>query len=66
MYLCDAPEPPSWRELGTTVGIDEKAARSRTETVARHFRLVLREILREEAGTEESVDEEIAALLALL
>ena len=66
MYLCDAPEPPSWRELGAAVGIDEKAARSRTETVARHFRLVLREILREEAGTEESVDEEIAALLALL
>ena len=65
-YLCDATEPPSWRELGAKFGLDEKAARSKTETVARHFRLVLRDILREEGGSEESVDEELSALLALL
>ncbi len=66
MYLCADSEPPSWRELGAAYGLTEKAARSKTETVARHFRVVLREILRDEIGSDESVDEEIAALLALL
>lgn len=66
MYLCDAPEPPSWRALGAAFGLDEKAARSKTETVARHFRIVLREMLRDDVGSDDSVDEEIAALLALL
>lgn len=66
MYLCADSEPPSWRELGAAYGLAEKAARSKTETVARHFRVVLREILRDEVGSDESVDEEIAALLALL
>lgn len=66
MYLCDAPEPPSWRELGAAFGLDEKAARSKTETVARHFRAVLREMMAQDVGGKESVDEEIAALLALL
>jgi DNA-directed RNA polymerase specialized sigma24 family protein len=44
-YLSESVDPPSWRELGMAYGIDEKAARSRAETVARHFRLVLRELL---------------------
>lgn len=66
MYLCDAAEPPSWRELGAAFGLDEKAARSRSETVARNFRLVLREILRCEVASDKAVDQEISALLALL
>lgn len=66
MYLCDAREPPSWRELGAAFGLEEKAARSKTETVARHFRIVLRESLRNEVESEKFVDEEVAALLALL
>ncbi len=66
MYLCAESEPPSWRELGAAFGLAEKAARSKTETVARHFRIVLRELLRNDVGPDESVDEEIAALLALL
>lgn len=65
-YLSDAPEPPSWRELGATFGLEEKIARSRSDTVARHFRIVLRQMLREEVSSEESVDEEIATLLAFV
>jgi hypothetical protein len=65
-YYGDAPDQPSWRELGERFGLDEKAARNRTETVGRHFRFVLREMLAAEAGSVEAVDEEIAALLALL
>jgi len=66
MYLCDESEPPTWRALGAAFGLEEKMARSRTETVARHFRGELRSMLREEVESDESVDEEIAALLALL
>lgn len=66
MYLSAASSPPSWRELGGAFGLNEKAARSRTETVARHFKSVLREILRDDVDTDESVDDEIAALLSLL
>lgn len=66
MYLCEADEPPSWRELGAAFGLSEKAARSKTETVTRHFRRVLREMLHDEVESEQSVDDEIAALLALL
>lgn len=66
MYLCDASEPPSWRQLGEMFDLPEKAARSRTETVARHFRVVLRELLFEEVGVDRDVDDEIAALLTLM
>ncbi len=66
MYLCDSSEPPSWRVLGASFGLDEKTARSRSETVARHFRKILRESLREETGSDASVDDELAALRAFL
>lgn len=65
-YLSAAAAPPSWRDLGRAYGIDEKAARSRAETVARHFRLVLRDLLVAETGSESSAEEEIATLLAFL
>jgi hypothetical protein len=55
-----------WKELGEAYGLDEKAARNRAETVARHFRLVLRDMLTDEVGSEQSADEEIATLLAFL
>jgi RNA polymerase sigma factor (sigma-70 family) len=58
-YLSDSADPPSWRELGDAFGLDEKAARGRAETVARHFREVLRRMLNEE-------NEDLAALLAML
>jgi hypothetical protein len=65
MYLSDSIEP-SWRELGALYGLDEKTARSRSDTVVRHFRKIVREILREETGSDALVDEELAALRALL
>jgi len=65
-YLSPASAPPSWRELGQKFGLDEKAARSRAETVARHFRVVLREMLVAETGSEAAADEEVSTLLAFL
>lgn len=65
-YLSESGEQPAWRDLGTTFHLDEKTARSRTETVARHFRFVLREMLAQDVGAAQNVDEEIAALLAAL
>jgi DNA-directed RNA polymerase specialized sigma24 family protein len=65
-YLSASGEPPAWRDLGMPFDLDEKAARSRTETVARHFRLVLREMLVIDIGSENGADEEIATLLGLL
>ena len=65
-YLDHAGTAPSWRALGEPYGLDEKAARNRTETVARHFRLVLRQMLAEETGSGQAADEEIAALLGAL
>ena len=65
-YLDESGEQPSWSDLGRPFGLDEKAARNRTETVARHFRLFLREMLAEETGSGRGADEEIAALLGLL
>jgi hypothetical protein len=76
-YLCEADVAPSWEELGARYGLDQKAARDRADTVVRHFRLVLRRMLRGEivvpgggAGrlqvTEAAIDEEIKALLSPL
>ncbi|MCI0490704.1 MAG: sigma-70 family RNA polymerase sigma factor [Blastocatellia bacterium] len=65
-YLSESSDPPSWRELGEAFGLGEKAARSRTETVASHFRVVIRKMLIDEVGSEPMADEEIAALLALM
>jgi|SRR5215210_290795 len=65
-YLSETSPPPSWRELGARFGLDEKAARGRTETVASHFRHLLRETLIVETGSERMADEEIVTLLALM
>jgi DNA-directed RNA polymerase specialized sigma24 family protein len=72
-YLCDTGVVPSWKELGTRYGMDQKAAHERADTVARHFRLVLRRMLRNEINvpdgvqvTEAAIDEEIRALLSPL
>lgn len=73
-YLSETDPPPSWEDLGARYGMDEKAARKRADTVARHFRLVLRRMLRNEItvpgtgrqGTEAAIDEEIRALLSPL
>jgi len=62
-YLHDGSEPPSWREIGRPRRLDEKAARNRTETVARRFRVVLRRMLIDEAGSTGGADREVAELL---
>jgi RNA polymerase sigma factor (sigma-70 family) len=77
-YLSEADLAPSWEDLGARYSMDQKTARDRADTVARHFRLVLRRMLRNEitvAGgsgrwrsqvTEAAIDEEINALLSPL
>lgn len=65
-HLSADGDIPSWRALGAPHGLDEKTARSRTETVAHHLRKVLRDLLRREVETEQDVDREIATLLHLL
>ena len=65
-YLSKTGDPPSWKALGATYGLEEKTARSRAETAAQHFRRELRELLRRDVETEQDVDQEIATLLAFL
>ena len=74
-YLCDSDTVPSWEELGSWHGIDQKTARTRADTVARHFRLVLRRMLRQQVAVQRAgrrpgseladaaIDKEIEALL---
>jgi RNA polymerase sigma factor (sigma-70 family) len=75
-YLADSQSPPSWQEIGERYGLDQKTARTRAATVARHFRLALRRTLRRQFApssvvggrtaqlTEAAIDKEIEALLA--
>jgi RNA polymerase sigma factor (sigma-70 family) len=73
-YLSEAELAPSWEELGARYGLDQKTARERAETAIRHFRFVLRRMLRNEiavphgAGevTEAAIDHEIKELLSPL
>lgn len=65
-YLNDSMEDPGWRALGARFGLEEKIARGHAETVKGHVRLVLRQMLRNDVESEQDVDDEIAALLALL
>jgi DNA-directed RNA polymerase specialized sigma24 family protein len=70
-YLTETDEAPSWEELGARYGMDQKSARKRADTVARHFRMVLRRMLRNEItvptctvhASEAAIDDEIRALL---
>jgi RNA polymerase sigma factor (sigma-70 family) len=71
-YLSEA-DSPTWDQLGARYGMDQKTARERADTVARHFRLVLRRMLRNEITVpggarvaEAAIDEEIKALLSPL
>lgn len=74
-YIRSEDTNPSWEELGTPHGLEPKAARERAETVARHFRIVLRRMLRQQVavpggsgsraqGNEAAIDREIEALLS--
>lgn len=75
-YLSDKDHVPSWPELGSSYGLDQKSARERAETVARHFRIILRRMLRQQMSisspegsnraqqNEAAIDREIDALLS--
>ncbi len=65
-YLTETFPPPSWQDLGAAHDLDEKAARGRAETVARHLQKCLRGALQMELGDAATVDQELAILRALL
>ena len=65
-YIADPDAPPSWREVGEPFGLDEKTARSRTETAARQFRSLLRQLIASDIGAGEDIDQELQAVLAVV
>ena len=65
-YVDDPDQPPSWREVGAPFGLDEKTARNRTDTVARQFRSLLRQLIASDIGAGEDIDHELQAVLAVL
>ncbi len=66
-YLSRSPERPSWEALAKAFGLkDGKQARSRADTVVGHLRLIVRRLMAQGLGPEQSVDEELAALHVLL
>lgn len=65
-YVDDPDQPPSWREVGAPFGLDEKTARNRTDTVARQFRSLLRQLIASDLGAGEDIDHELHAVLAVL
>jgi hypothetical protein len=65
-YLSNPDHPPTWREVGKAFRLDEKIARSRAETAARHFRALLRNLVASDVGSEEDIDDELQAVIAVL
>jgi RNA polymerase sigma factor (sigma-70 family) len=65
-YLADPEQPPTWRQVGETFGLDEKIARNRAETASRRFRALLRDLIASDIGSEEGIDEELQAVIAIL
>ena len=65
-YLSDADHPPPWRQVGEAFGLDEKIARSRAETASRRFRALLRDLIASDIGSEEEIDDELHAVIAIL
>jgi hypothetical protein len=65
-YVRDPDHPPSWREVGKAFELDEKTARSRAETAARHFRILLRNLIASDVGSEQDIDRELQAVISVL
>jgi RNA polymerase sigma factor (sigma-70 family) len=65
-YLADPDNPPAWRNVGAAFGLDEKIARSRADTAVRHFRVLLRNLIASDMGSEKGIDEELQAVIAVL
>src|SRR4030095_5631341 len=60
-YVDDPDQPPSWREVGAPFGLDEKTARNRTDTAARRFRSLLRQLIASDIGAGEDIEHELQA-----
>jgi hypothetical protein len=65
-YVDDPDHSPSWSDVGAPFGLDEKTARNRTETAARQFRSLLRQLIASDIGAGEDIDHELQAVLAVL
>jgi len=65
-YVDDPDRPPSWSQVGGPFGLDEKTARNRTETAARQFRSLLRQLIASDIGAGEDIDRELQEMLAVL
>jgi len=65
-YLADPDRPPTWGEIGQPFGLEEKIARSRAETAARHFRGLLRDLIATDMGAGGNIDQELQAVIGLL
>jgi RNA polymerase sigma factor (sigma-70 family) len=65
-YLSDRHPAPAWREVGEAFGLDEKTARGRAETAARHFRALMRQLVASDIGSEQAIDDELHAMMAVL
>lgn len=65
-YVDDPDRAPSWADVGLPFGLDEKTARNRTETAARRFRSLLRQLIASDIGAGDDIDGELQAVLAVL
>ena len=65
-YVDDPDRPPSWEEVGAPFGLDEKTARNRTETAARQFRSLVRQLIASDIGAGENIDQELQTVLSVL
>jgi|SRR5215471_12985440 len=65
-YVDDPDQPPSWSDVGAPFGLDEKTARNRTETAARQFRSLVRQLVASDIGASDDVDQELQTVLAVL
>jgi DNA-directed RNA polymerase specialized sigma24 family protein len=63
-FLAPADAMPSWRALGEPFAVDERTARSRAETAARHVRIAIRQLVAAEGGSSETVDDAMRELIA--
>jgi DNA-directed RNA polymerase specialized sigma24 family protein len=63
-YFSD-PQP-TWRDLGSAFNMDERTARNRAETAARHFKTNLKELVARETRSVGDVEEVILGWLSYL
>jgi DNA-directed RNA polymerase specialized sigma24 family protein len=65
-YLNPSAATASWKELGDEFGLDQKVARSRAQTAARHFGDVILSLLEQELGSPEEARKELQTMIDLL